>query len=118
MSSTNNAGTVCKYGAGCTNLTCRRLHSTAIGLVVGCPGYGLAAKDAMFLSPHKFPGGPDTPGILVLKKAIMTNRVPTTPGGGTVFYVTETDHRFLENLEVSKELRGHLRKIFVCGEDA
>ena len=46
MSSTNNAGTVCKYGAGCTNLTCRRLHSTTIGLVVGCPGYGLAAKGA------------------------------------------------------------------------
>lgn len=59
----------------------------------------LAAKDAVFISPHKFPGGPGTPGLLVVKKALLQNAVPGTPGGGTVFYVTEQSHRYLENLE-------------------
>ena len=39
-------------------------------------------KDAVFLSPHKFIGGPGTPGVLVVKKKLLTNRVPTVPGGG------------------------------------
>jgi len=48
----------------------------------------LAYKDAVFLSPHKFPGGPGTPGILVAKRHLFANRVPALPGGGTVAYVT------------------------------
>ena len=44
----------------------------------------LAYKDAIFISPHKFIGGPGTPGILVAKKHLFQNRVPTVPGGGTV----------------------------------
>jgi selenocysteine lyase/cysteine desulfurase len=31
----------------------------------GAPAY----KDAVFISPHKFPGGPGTPGVLVAKRA-------------------------------------------------
>jgi selenocysteine lyase/cysteine desulfurase len=52
-------------------------------------------KDAIFISPHKFIGGPGTPGILVVKRQLMTNRVPTVPGGGTVSYVNERDHSYL-----------------------
>jgi selenocysteine lyase/cysteine desulfurase len=33
-------------------------------------GRPLAGKDAVFLSPHKFPGGPGTPGILVLRRPL------------------------------------------------
>jgi selenocysteine lyase/cysteine desulfurase len=44
-----------------------------------------------------------TPGLLVVKKALLTNRVPATPGGGTVFYVTEQGHRYLQNLEEREE---------------
>ncbi|SOD74847.1 selenocysteine lyase/cysteine desulfurase [Jatrophihabitans sp. GAS493] len=55
----------------------------------------LAYKDAIFLSPHKFIGGPSTPGILVLRRELMRNRVPDVPGGGTVAYVNPTDHRYL-----------------------
>jgi selenocysteine lyase/cysteine desulfurase len=55
----------------------------------------LAYKDAAFLSPHKFIGGPSTPGILVVRRELMTNRVPDVPGGGTVAYVNPTDHRYL-----------------------
>ncbi|HSN53204.1 MAG TPA: aminotransferase class V-fold PLP-dependent enzyme [Candidatus Sulfomarinibacteraceae bacterium] len=54
-----------------------------------------AAMDAVFISPHKFIGGPGTPGVLVVKRRLLTNRVPTVPGGGTVSYVSETDHRYL-----------------------
>lgn len=53
------------------------------------------AKDALFLSPHKFVGGPGTPGVLVVKKKLLTNRVPTVPGGGTVSYVSQTDHTYI-----------------------
>lgn len=52
-------------------------------------------KDAIFLSPHKFIGGPGTPGVLVVKKKLLTNRVPTVPGGGTVAYVDTDGHRFV-----------------------
>lgn len=41
-------------------------------------------KDAIFISPHKFPGGPGTPGVLIAKKQVFLNTIPTTPGGGTV----------------------------------
>ncbi|MEN8163652.1 MAG: aminotransferase class V-fold PLP-dependent enzyme [Acidobacteriota bacterium] len=53
------------------------------------------AKDALFLSPHKFVGGPGTPGVLVVKKKLLTNRVPTVPGGGTVSYVSPTEHTYI-----------------------
>ncbi|MGB9374638.1 MAG: aminotransferase class V-fold PLP-dependent enzyme, partial [Jiangellales bacterium] len=39
-------------------------------------GDPLAYKDAVFLSPHKFIGGPGTPGVLVARRALLTNRVP------------------------------------------
>jgi selenocysteine lyase/cysteine desulfurase len=40
--------------------------------------------DAVFFSPHKFLGGPGTPGILVFDRALYKNSVPDNPGGGTV----------------------------------
>ncbi len=54
-----------------------------------------AAKDAVFISPHKFVGGPGTPGVLVVKRHLLTNRVPTVPGGGTVSYVSAEDHSYV-----------------------
>ena len=54
-----------------------------------------AAKDAVFISPHKFIGGPQTPGVLVVKKRLLTNRVPSVPGGGTVSYVGPDAHTYL-----------------------
>lgn len=45
--------------------------------------------DAVFLSPHKFVGGPGTPGILLMNKALyrLNSQPPSTCGGGTVAYV-------------------------------
>ncbi|MEO8527763.1 MAG: aminotransferase class V-fold PLP-dependent enzyme, partial [Pseudolysinimonas sp.] len=51
--------------------------------------------DAVFLSPHKFIGGPGTPGILIADKSILTNSVPDMVGGGTVAYVNPLEHRYL-----------------------
>ena len=56
-----------------------------------------AYKDALFISPHKFVGGPGTPGVLVVKRRLITNRVPTVPGGGTVSYVSPDGHTYLED---------------------
>ncbi|MEZ4460872.1 MAG: aminotransferase class V-fold PLP-dependent enzyme [bacterium] len=58
---------------------------------------GLLYKDAIFLSPHKFIGGPGTPGLLIVKKALLLNRVPSSPGGGTVAYVNSAEHRYLDD---------------------
>lgn len=64
---------------------------------------GLVYKDAIFFSPHKFIGGPDTPGILVAKKHLFINKVPENPGGGTVFFVTENEHRYLKKIYEREE---------------
>ncbi len=57
----------------------------------------LSALDAIFLSPHKLVGGPGTPGVLVVKRELLQNRVPSVPGGGTVSYVGPLEHRYLED---------------------
>ena len=54
-----------------------------------------AYKDAVFLSPHKFAGGPGTPGVLVVRRELVRNRVPTVPGGGTVTYVHASGQHYL-----------------------
>ena len=51
------------------------------------PDGRLAYKDAVFVSPHKFIGGPGTPGVLVAKRHLFRNRFPTVPGGGTILFV-------------------------------
>ncbi|MFC3890761.1 aminotransferase class V-fold PLP-dependent enzyme [Lentzea rhizosphaerae] len=60
------------------------------------PGRG-DHKDAIFLSPHKFVGGPQTPGVLVVRRELVTNAVPTVPGGGTVAFVRPDGHRYLDD---------------------
>jgi selenocysteine lyase/cysteine desulfurase len=66
-------------------------------------GDPLAYKDAVFLSPHKFIGGPGTPGVLALRRELCTNRVPTVPGGGTVVYVNAHEHRYIDDPEQREE---------------
>ena len=61
------------------------------------------SKDAVFLSPHKFVGGPGTPGVLIVKKQLLKNSVPASPGGGTVLYVTPVDHQFIADHERREE---------------
>jgi selenocysteine lyase/cysteine desulfurase len=65
-----------------------------IGVGPSAPGAG-DHKDAVFLSPHKFVGGPQTPGVLVVRRELVRNRVPTVPGGGTVAFVDPDEHGYL-----------------------
>jgi selenocysteine lyase/cysteine desulfurase len=67
------------------------------------PGDPLAYKDAVFISPHKFIGGPGTPGILVARRELFTNTVPSMPGGGTVQYVNPVEHVYLSDIEHREE---------------
>jgi selenocysteine lyase/cysteine desulfurase len=62
-----------------------------------------AYLDAIFISPHKFIGGPGTPGVLVARRELFRNRVPSVPGGGTVAYVNPTAHRYLSDIEQREE---------------
>jgi selenocysteine lyase/cysteine desulfurase len=60
-------------------------------------------KDALFISPHKFIGGPGTPGLLVVRRSLLTNSVPAVPGGGTVAYVNAEEHVYLDDVERREE---------------
>lgn len=66
-----------------------------IEMYASCAEHPLAHKDAVFLSPHKFVGGPGTPGVLVVRRELLRNRVPDVVGGGTVAYVNPTEHVYL-----------------------
>jgi selenocysteine lyase/cysteine desulfurase len=59
--------------------------------------------DAIFLSPHKFIGGPSTPGVLVIRRELLRNRVPDVPGGGTVEYVNPSEHVYLRDRVAREE---------------
>jgi len=67
------------------------------------PDAALAYKDAIFISPHKFIGGPGTPGVLVARRELFRNRVPSIPGGGTVEYVTASEHVYVSDIEHREE---------------
>ncbi|XP_077246656.1 uncharacterized protein LOC143886530 [Tasmannia lanceolata] len=55
----------------------------------------LEGYDAVFLSPHKFIGGPGTPGILLMSKTLyyLRSAPPSTCGGGTVAFVNGFDEK-------------------------
>jgi len=56
--------------------------------------------DAVFMSPHKFLGGPGSSGVLVFNKKIYNPDLnPTVSGGGTVSYVARHDHDFIDDIE-------------------
>jgi selenocysteine lyase/cysteine desulfurase len=56
--------------------------------------------DAVFLSPHKFLGGPGSTGIVVFGKHMYNNTVPDNPGGGTVYYTSPWgNHKYVDNIE-------------------
>jgi selenocysteine lyase/cysteine desulfurase len=67
------------------------------------PNGALAYKDAVFISPHKFVGGPGTPGVLVAKRRLLGNDVPSVPAGGTVLFVSPTEHAYHPDPAVREE---------------
>jgi hypothetical protein len=57
----------------------------------------------VFISPHKFVGGPGTPGVLVAKRSLFRNRIPTVPAGGTILFVSPTSQTYHPDPEVREE---------------
>jgi len=56
--------------------------------------------DAVFLSPHKFLGGPGSSGILVFNERLYRRDLPpSVAGGGTVDYVSPDDQDFIGDVE-------------------
>ena len=56
--------------------------------------------DAIFMSPHKFLGGPGTSGILIFNDKLYRNMVPDNPGGGTVSWTNPWgEHKYVDNIE-------------------
>jgi len=51
-----------------------------------------ARIDALFISPHKFIGGPEGSGVLVANRALFRSSKPERPGGGSVDYVAGATH--------------------------
>ena len=63
-----------------------------------------AYLDAIYFSPHKFLGGPGTPGILIFNKNIYKNKIPDQPGGGTVIYSNPwKTHEYVTNTEQKED---------------
>lgn len=61
---------------------------------------GDVSIDAVFISPHKFLGGPGASGVLVFNKRIYHRELPpSVSAGGTVDYVGPTSQDFIERIE-------------------
>ncbi|MEZ4697745.1 MAG: aminotransferase class V-fold PLP-dependent enzyme [Rhodothermales bacterium] len=61
---------------------------------------GASALDAIFISPHKFLGGPGSSGVLVFNKRIYREDLPpSVSGGGTVAWVSSNFHAFVDSIE-------------------
>lgn len=63
-----------------------------------------ARLDAIIFSPHKFLGGPGTPGVLILNKNLYTLKTPDQPGGGTVLWTNPWgEHRYIPDIEMRED---------------
>lgn len=60
--------------------------------------------DAIIFSPHKFLGGPGTPGVLIFDKHLYNLESPDQPGGGTVLWTNPWgQHKFSPDIEVRED---------------
>ncbi|MFA6469667.1 MAG: aminotransferase class V-fold PLP-dependent enzyme [Bacteroidota bacterium] len=60
--------------------------------------------DAVIFSPHKFLGGPGTPGVLLFNKRLYTLKSPDQPGGGTVLWTNPWgQHKFSPDIEIRED---------------
>ena len=63
-----------------------------------------AYLDAIFLSPHKFLGGPGSSGALVFNSKLYKNAIPDNPGGGTVAWTNPWGgHKYIDDIETRED---------------
>ena len=62
-----------------------------------------AEIDAVVVSPHKFIGGPGASGVLIVRRDAVVAAKPSWTGGGTVKFVSATQHDYSEKVEVREE---------------
>jgi selenocysteine lyase/cysteine desulfurase len=68
------------------------------------PADPLEKLDAIYFSPHKFLGGPGTPGVLIFDSKLYAKKVPDEPGGGTVDWTNPWGgHKFLDKIELRED---------------
>lgn len=60
-------------------------------------------KDAVVVSPHKFPGGPGSSGVLIVRDTAVCRDTPSWPGGGTVTFVSPWDHTYTSSIAAREE---------------
>ena len=61
---------------------------------------GDASLDAVFISPHKFLGGPGSAGVLVFNRRLYHSELPpSVSAGGTVDYVGPDSQDFITDIE-------------------
>jgi selenocysteine lyase/cysteine desulfurase len=68
------------------------------------PENPLQSLDAIYFSPHKFLGGPGSSGILIFNKSLYKNRVPDSPGGGTVDWTNPWgEHKYIDDIQLRED---------------
>jgi selenocysteine lyase/cysteine desulfurase len=60
--------------------------------------------DGIFISPHKFLGGPGSPGILIFDSTLYHQVAPDNPGGGTVEWANPWgEYNYVSEIEVRED---------------
>jgi selenocysteine lyase/cysteine desulfurase len=68
------------------------------------PGDPMEKLDAVMFSPHKFLGGPGTPGVLVFDSSFYKSEVPDNPGGGTVDWTNPWgEYKYIDDIELRED---------------
>ncbi len=63
-----------------------------------------AYLDAIYFSPHKFLGGPGSPGVLIFNSSLYHSEIPDNPGGGTVNWTTPWGGRsYIDDIETRED---------------
>lgn len=69
--------------------------------------------DALYISGHKFLGGPSSPGILLIDEKLFEKKEPYCPGGGCVEKVTSKEIIYHHDIE-KRESGGTPNIISIC----
>ncbi len=68
------------------------------------PDDPLEKLDAVMFSPHKFLGGPGSPGVLIFDASMYKNLAPDNPGGGTVDWTNRWGkYKYVDDIEARED---------------